>query len=116
MGEFCLVGRLKVGPVVWLEIFIFSNLPTPPDPIYNKDKTVSDTPETIQTTQDVKAAVGTDVVTLQTSLNNMNTLSMDMKCMNNRISEFKEDIKELKNIHGKVEEIKIIFDNALEDR
>ncbi len=53
----------------------------------NKDKKgtkyVSDTPETLQTTQDsnIKAAVATDAVTLQTMLNKMNTLSMDMKCM-----------------------------------
>ncbi len=34
MGKFCLVGHLKVGSVGWLEIFIFSTLPTPPNQSY----------------------------------------------------------------------------------
>ncbi len=45
----------------------------------------------------------------------MNTLSQNMKCMNDSISETKEDIKELKSLLGKVEEIKIIADNALKN-
>ena len=91
----------------------------------NKDKkgtkSVSDTPnethQTHQTTQDSdeKAAAATDAVTLQTILNKINTLATDMKCMKDSISEIKEDIKELKSLPGKVEEIKIIADNALEN-
>ncbi len=48
-------------------------------------------------------------------LSHYQQLSTDMKCTNDSIPEIKEDIKELKSLQGKVEEIKIIADNALEN-